>query len=99
MPQRTSSDRITPRWFFIALGKLAWERSSNRPPYAMKNQRGASKISPDGGILHSIGLMPELVLYGIRLLAKQFLGTFLDIEVDQSESNPAKPEVHILYWW
>ena len=28
--------------------------------------------------------MPELVLYGIRLLAKQFLGTFLDIEVDQS---------------
>ena len=28
--------------------------------------------------------MPELVLYGIRLLAKQFLGTVLDIEVDQS---------------
>ena len=28
--------------------------------------------------------MPELVLYGITLLAKQFLGTFLDIEVDQS---------------
>ena len=27
--------------------------------------------------------MPELVLYGIRLLAKQFLGTILDIEVDQ----------------
>ena len=26
--------------------------------------------------------MPELVLYGIRLLAKQFLGTVLDIEVD-----------------
>ena len=29
--------------------------------------------------------MPELVLYGIRLLAKQFLGTILDIEVDQSD--------------
>ena len=28
--------------------------------------------------------MSELVLYGIRLLAKQFLGTVLDIEVDQS---------------
>ena len=28
--------------------------------------------------------MPELVLYGIRLLAKQFLGTVLEIEVDQS---------------
>ena len=28
--------------------------------------------------------MPELVLYGIRLLAMQFLGTFLDIEVDDS---------------
>ena len=29
--------------------------------------------------------MPELVLYSIRLLAKQYLGTVLDIEVDQSE--------------
>ena len=28
--------------------------------------------------------MPELVLYGIRFLAKEFLGTVLDIEVDQS---------------
>ena len=28
--------------------------------------------------------MPELVLYGIRLLGKQLLGTFLDMEVDQS---------------
>ena len=28
--------------------------------------------------------MPELVLYGIRLPAKQFLETFLNIEVDQS---------------
>ena len=26
--------------------------------------------------------MPELVLYGIRLLAKQLLGTILDMEVD-----------------
>ena len=31
--------------------------------------------------------MSELVLYGIRLLAKQFLGTVLDIEVDQSDSK------------
>ena len=30
--------------------------------------------------------MPELVLYGIKMLAKQFLGTVLDIEVDQSDS-------------
>ena len=29
--------------------------------------------------------MPELVLHGIRLLAKQFLGTILDIEVDHSD--------------
>ena len=28
--------------------------------------------------------IPELVLYGIRELAKQFLGAVLDIEVDQS---------------
>ena len=28
---------------------------------------------------------PSWFIYGIRLLAKQFLGTFLDIEVDQSE--------------
>ena len=28
--------------------------------------------------------MAELVLHGIRLLAKQFLGTFHDNEVDQS---------------
>ena len=31
--------------------------------------------------------MPELVLYGIRLLAKQFLGSILDMEVDQSASE------------
>ena len=30
--------------------------------------------------------MSELVLYGIRLLAKQFLGTVLDIEVDHAAS-------------
>ena len=28
--------------------------------------------------------MPELVLDGIRLLAKQFLGSILDMEVEQS---------------
>ena len=45
-------------------------------PYGIKN--------PNGGR----GLwMPELVLYGIRVLAKQFLETVLDIEVDQSGSQ------------
>ena len=34
--------------------------------------------------------MPELVLHGIRLLAKQLLGTVLDMEVDQSAT---------LVWW
>ena len=29
--------------------------------------------------------MPELVLYGIRLVAKQFLGAVLDMEVDHSD--------------
>ena len=29
--------------------------------------------------------MPELVLYGKRLLGSQLLGTVLDIEVDQSD--------------
>ena len=43
-------------------------------PYDIKNQRGASKIPLVGGILRSKapsrGLwMPEVVLYGIRLLA------------------------------
>ena len=57
--------------------------------YVIKNQRGASKIPPNGVILRfkatRRGLwMSEPVLYGIRLLAKQFLGTVLDIEVDQS---------------
>ena len=42
-------------------------------PYAKKNQPGA----PSRGLW-----MPELVLYSIRLLAKQFLGTVLDIEVE-----------------
>ena len=38
--------------------------------------------------------MPELVLYGIRLLAKQLLGTVLDIEVDHSVSHqrPHQPQ-------
>ena len=31
--------------------------------------------------------MPELVLYGIRLLAKQFLGAIRDIEVDHSAAS------------
>ena len=51
--------------------------------YAIKNQLGHPK--PPLGALALELWMPELVLYGIRLLAKQFLGTFLDIEVDQSE--------------
>ena len=43
-------------------------------PYAIKNQREASKIPSNGGILRSkapsrVLWMPELVLYGIRELA------------------------------
>ena len=43
-------------------------------PYAIKNQQGARKIPPNGGILRfkapsRVLLMPELVVYGIRLLA------------------------------
>ena len=30
--------------------------------------------------------MPELVLYGIRELVEQFLGSNLDLKVDHSES-------------
>ena len=53
--------------------------------YAIKNQRGASKILLEGVILRSKAFgFDELVLYGIRLLAKQILGAVLDIEVDQS---------------
>ena len=54
-------------------------------PYATKNQREARKkpIVPKP----PLGFwMSELVLYGIRLLAKQLLGTVLDMEVDQSGS-------------
>ena len=40
--------------------------------------------------------MPKLVLYGIRLLAKQFLGTFLDIEVDHSDYHP-ETDTHYYY--
>ena len=48
-------------------------------PYDLKIHRGASKIPPNGGILRSKapirGLwMPELVLYGLKLLAPSSLG-------------------------
>ena len=61
----------------------------------------ASKIPPNGSILPSNapsrGLwMPELVLYGIRLLVKQFLGSILDIEVDQSGAMSASQRANIL---
>ena len=39
--------------------------------------------------------MPDLVLYGIRLLVKQFLGTALDIEVDQSAPESAPGEMRV----
>ena len=39
--------------------------------------------------------MPELVLYGLRLLAKQFLGAILDMEVDQS-ARTAGPDYVVL---
>ena len=67
-------------------------------PHAIKNQRGASKM---GGILPSKApsrwlWMPELVLYGISLLAKQFLETVLDIEVDNPASGLSPPPARIL---
>ena len=38
--------------------------------------------------------MSELVLYDLRLLAKQFLGTVLDMEVDQSaHSHHLPPDI------
>ena len=46
-------------------------------PYAIKNQRGASKKPLVGGFGCN-----ELVLYGIRVLAD--LRSVLDIEVDQT---------------
>ena len=48
-------------------------------PYVIKNQRGAS---PSRGLW-----MPELVLYGIRRLAKEIIGSILDMEVDHSASE------------
>ena len=72
---------------------LRWQQDvsvyGSNYPFTIQNQRGASKIPLVWGILRSKapsrGLwMPELVLYGITLLAKQFLGAILDIEVDQS---------------
>ena len=50
-------------------------------PYAIKNQRGVRNKAPSRRLW-----IPELVLYGVRLLAKQFPGTVLDIEMDQSET-------------
>ena len=46
-------------------------------PYAIENQQGASKKTLVGGLE-----CDELVLYGIRVLAEQLLGTVLDMEVD-----------------
>ena len=65
-------------------------------PYDIKNQRGARKIPLVGSILRSKApsrrlWMPELVLYGLRLLAKQLLRTIFDIEVDQSAGVAQSP--------
>ena len=40
--------------------------------------------------------MPELVLYGKRLLVKQFLGTVHDIEVDQSSKQKQRQQFHLV---
>ena len=50
--------------------------------YAIKNQQGASKKPLVGGFG-----CDELVLYGIRVLVEQLLGTVLDIEVDHTASH------------
>ena len=60
--------------------------------YAIKNQRGASKIPLVGGISRSKApsrelWMPELVFYGIRLL-----GTVPDMELDQSPPDQNKSD-------
>ena len=47
--------------------------------YAIKNQLVASKAPYQGLFAFS-----SLVLYGIRVLAEQLLGTVLDIEVDDT---------------
>ena len=63
-------------------------------PYALKNHRIGRKIPLVKGILRHINPLvedsesDELVLYGIRLLAKQLLGTVLDIEVDHTGVRP-----------
>ena len=51
-------------------------------PYAIKNQRGASKKPLVGGFG-----CEELVLYGIRVVVKQLLGKVLDMEMDQTVSD------------
>ena len=74
-PAQKSLNAKYPHWvvFFLFLAgslchKDSWlpctERSYYRRPYAIKNQRGSSKIPP----------MTELVLYGMRLLAQASLG-------------------------
>ena len=64
------------------------ERSYYRRPYAIKNQRRASK-DPSRGLCVPKPLVggfgcDELVLYGIRVLVEQFLGKVLDIEMDHT---------------
>ena len=67
-PARASK---APSWFFMAY-TAAYDRTfpcmESNYPYAIKNQRGASKKT-QWIKAHSRGLwMPELVLHGIRLL-------------------------------
>ena len=84
--------RPVPRLVHLHVEECS-EELLRQQSYAIKNQRGGSKIPPNGGILRSEASsrefwMPELVLYGIRLLAKQLLGTVLDMEIENFVSRP-----------
>ena len=66
-----------------------WLPCTERHPYAIKNQRRARNTSLgvfffSKPLVEGFGL-DELVLYGIRELAKQFLRPFLDTEVENSD--------------
>ena len=77
---------FSPNWSTLigrglTLLRSHWSRASLvlLAPAILCHKEPARPILPSKGHY-------SLVLYGIRLLAKKFLGTVLDIEVDQSAS-------------
>ena len=65
---------------------------------SVKEKRIVSYLIPRYLFYQAELWMPELVLYGIRLLAKQFLGTVLDIEVDQSDGKLMLISIPVADW-